>query len=361
MLSHQLMLKKTKTITYEEGINIGLKVSMKKNPNLIIFGLGVGDPKNIFNTTKDLKEKFGNSRVFDVPCSENALTGIAIGSSLNGVPSVLSHQRLDFLLLSMDQLINSASKYFYMFGSQKSIPITIRCMIGRGWGQGPTHSQNFQSALAHFPGLKIIMPTFPNDAKNLMIKSIEDKNPVIILEHRWLYNTKQRNNTKISSNSISKAKIVKKGSDVTIVSLSYMTIEALKAASFLKKEYGIRCEIIDLISIKPLDFKTIIQSIRKTKKIIVVDTGFYSHSVSSEIISEIYIKYSNLLNKPPKKIAMPDLPEPTSYHLTKNFYNNHISIIKEVLKIMEIKLEAKINLNLHAHHDVPDEKFEGPF
>lgn len=347
-----------KIISYSEAVNLALSLSMQKNKNLILFGLGVGDPKNIFDTTKGLLKKFGKERVFDVPASENALTGVAIGASLNGVPSVLTHQRLDFLLLTMDQLVNSASKLHYMFGSKLSVPITIRCMIGRGWGQGPTHSQNFQAALAHFPGLKIFMPTFPSDAKNILISSIKDKNPAIILEHRWLYNIKEKVDHKYLIKNIEKAKVIKKGNDITVISLSYMTLEAIKAAKILSK-YNINCEIIDLISIKPIDYKTIIKSVKKTGKVLILDTGFYSHSVSSEIISEISIKYFKYLKSSPQKLALPDLPEPTSHYLTKNFYNDYSDVIKKILKIF--KRDIVINIKKSKYHDVPDERFKGPF
>ena len=141
-------------------------VSANSLPNVFVYGLGVDDPKHIFETTTGLQEKYGENRVFDMPTSENAMTGVAIGASMNGIKAIMTHQRLDFFLLAMDQLVNSASKWHYMFGSQISIPITIRLIIGRGWGQGPTHSQNLQSWFAHIPGLKVVMPSSPEDAKS---------------------------------------------------------------------------------------------------------------------------------------------------------------------------------------------------
>ena len=179
----------SKKFKFYEAINEGLDFSLKKDKNLICYGLGVTDPKRIFGTTTNLKEKYGDERVFDVPNSENANTGISIGAALGGVRSVVIHQRLDFFLLAMDQLVNAASKWHYMFGSKRSIPITIRLIVGRGWGQGPTHSQNLQSWFYHIPGLKLVIPTFPNDAKQLLIDSIFDPNPVIFIENRWLHHT----------------------------------------------------------------------------------------------------------------------------------------------------------------------------
>ena len=184
------MPKTIKKKSFAEAINEALTYSLIKDKNLICYGLGVTDPKGVFGTTLNLHKKFGNERVFDVPTSENALTGVSIGAALNGVRSVVTHQRLDFFLLAMDQLVNAAAKWHYMFGSQISVPITIRLIIGRGWGQGPTHSQNLQAWFNHIPGLKIVMPTHPEDAKNLLVESIFDPNPVIFLEHRWLHNIK---------------------------------------------------------------------------------------------------------------------------------------------------------------------------
>ena len=173
-------------LTYASAINQAMHIAMAKNNKLLCYGLGTDDPKNIFGTTQNLQEKFGKERVFDMPTSENAMTGVAVGLALGGYPSVMSHQRLDFFLLAMDQLVNSAAKWHYMFGRQNSIPIVIRLIMGRGWGQGPTHSQNLQSWFAHIPGLKVVSPTFAYDAKGLLLSSIRDQNPVVFLGHRWL-------------------------------------------------------------------------------------------------------------------------------------------------------------------------------
>ena len=167
--------------SFKDSINKALFFSMEKDKKMICFGLGTTDPKGVFGTTLGLEKKFGPKRVFDMPTSENAMTGVSIGAALNGVRSVVTHQRLDFFLLAMDQLINGASKYYYMYGSQLSVPITIRLIIGRGWGQGPTHSQNLQSWFSHIPGLKVVMLSSPEDAQNLLATSIFDPNPEYFL------------------------------------------------------------------------------------------------------------------------------------------------------------------------------------
>ncbi len=352
-----IMLKKN--INYVDAINRALFYSMRKNKNVICYGLGTTDPKAIFGTTKNLEKKFGKKRVFDVPTSENALTGIAIGASLGGILPVVTHQRVDFFLLAMDQLVNSAAKWHYMFGSQISVPITIRLIIGRGWGQGPTHSQNLHSWFAHIPGLKVVCPSNPNDAYSLLINSINDPNPVIFLEHRWLHNSQTDNFNESNDVKIGKAKIIKRGKDITIVSMSYLVAEVLKANETLSN-LKINAEIIDIRSVKPLDIELINKSVKKTGRVLILDTGFEICSLASEILSKIVVKNFANLKAQPEILTMPDVSEPTSYALTKNFYISEIEIIKKCLKIL--KINKKINKNLkQAHHDIPGQWFKGPF
>tara|TARA_Y100000389_G_scaffold204677_1_gene258796 strand:+ start:4198 stop:5256 length:1059 start_codon:yes stop_codon:yes gene_type:complete len=352
-------MQKNKFIKFYEAINQALITSMKKDKKMICYGLGVTDPKEIFSTTINLKNFFGKERVFDVPCSENALTGISIGAALNGVRSVVSHQRVDFFMLAMDQLVNSASKWHYMFGSKKSVPITIRLIIGRGWGQGPTHSQNLQALFNHIPGLKIVAPTFPSDAREMLKESIFDPNPVLFLEHRWLFDLKEKNKTGI--NKIGKARLVKKGKDITVVSFSYLTIESIKASRFLSKNYNISVEIIDLISLKPIDYKRIYTSLKKTNNILILDTGFNTGSIANDIIYNV-IQSNIKLKSKPQKLAMPDVPEPTSYGLTKNFYIDDSKIISQILDSLKIKKKFFLNIEeKQNYHDVPGEWFKGPF
>ncbi len=355
---------KNKKINFIESINQALSMSMKKDKNVICYGLGVTDPKKIFGSTKNLEKDFGSNRVFDIPTSENAMTGIAIGSSLNGLRPIYIHQRLDFFLLAMDQIINNAAKWHFMFGGQKSAAITIRLITGRGWGQGPTHSQNLQSLFAHIPGLKVVMPSDPYNAKGLLISSIFDNNPVIYIENRWLHNSIQSVPNSFYKIPLGKAKKKTSGKDVTIISMSYMTVEAIKAAKILKK-IGVSVEIIDLLSIKPLDMRPIHKSLKKTGRLIVLDTSHPICSVASEVISQVVENSFSFLRSKPVKLNLPDSPEPTSYSLSKNYYNNFEHIVYEVLKIMKLENKLKIkNLLLiekNKHHDVPGEWFKGPF
>ena len=346
------------SINFIQAINLALKDSMKKNKNIICYGLGTTDPKAIFGTTKNLESIFGQKRVFDTPTSENALTGIAIGASLGGVIPVVSHQRVDFFLLAMDQLVNSAAKWHYMFGGQKSIPITIRLIVGKGWGQGPTHSQSLQSWFAHIPGLKVVMPSLPSDAYNLLKDSIRDPNPVIFIEHRWLHGSEEKKITK-EKNKIGQSKLLSEGKDFTVVTYSLSTLEMLTIKKALNKQ-NIFFDHIDLRTIKPLDMKIIKKSLIKTKKLIVLDT--ISHpicSIGSEIISQTYQDKSIKLFKEPILVTLPDVPSPTSTFYSKDFYVSK----KNILKKIELLINKKININLNDNikHDVPNLNFKGPF
>ena len=346
---------------FAAAINDALHQAMEIDSSLICYGLGVTDPKAVFGTTQKLEERFGSERVFDMPTSENAMTGVAIGAALNGIKSVVTHQRVDFFLLAMDQIVNSAAKWHYMFGGQNTIPITIRLIIGRGWGQGPTHSQNLQAWFAHIPGLKVVMPTTPEDAKGLLLASIFDPNPVIFLEHRWLHNTLGDVSDGDVRTPIGKAKIAKNGKDITLVAMSYMTIEALHAANYLETQ-GISCEVIDLRTIKPLDWEAVMKSVTKTGRLLALDSGFTTGSVAGEIVARVAMEKFNALKSAPARLAMPDVPEPTSPALTKNFYIRAGDIAIKIMEIMN-KNTSKVRQDLPepTPHDVPGEWFKGPF
>jgi len=348
-------------ITYGEAIREALDQSMKNDDSVFIIGEGVPDPGKIFGTTKGL-EKYKN-RVFDMPTSENGITGMCIGAALNGLRPVMVNQRIDFTLLCADQIINNAAKWHYMFGGQKSIPLVIRMVIGRGWGQGAQHSQNLQAIYSHIPGLKVIMPSTAYDAKGLLISSIKDNNPVIFIEHRWLHNIQGEVPEKMYEVPIGKCNIVKEGTDLTIVATSYMTLEARKAMESLEKA-GISAELIDVRTLKPLDESTIINSVKKTGKLLVLDLGYYTGGFAGEIISRVSEKAFDKLNSPPQRITLPDLPTPSTPGLTKYYYPTHIDIVKKVFQMLNKEKELKkltFKKTSELPHDVPDKTFTGPF
>lgn len=346
-------------ITYAQAINKALTEEMSRNKKLICFGLGVNDSLNFFGTTKGLEKKFGPKRVFETPTSENAMTGIGVGMSLNNNPCVMMHQRLDFFLLAMDQLVNSAAKWHFMFGGKKSVPITIRLVVGKGWGQGPTHSQSLQSWFSHIPGLKVVMPSFPGDAYNLLKTSIRDPNPVIFIEHRWLHNLEQETKKIKYKNQKYLPELISKGKDFTAVSYSLSTIEILSLKKVLDQN-KISFDLIDLKSIKPLNISMIRNSLKKTKKLLILDS--ISHpicSVGSEILSQLYREKNIKLTKPPLLLTLPDIPSPTSTFYTKDFYIKKSDIVNNITKLTGKKI--KYNSIDNYLHDVPDSKFKGPF
>lgn len=356
------MPKLVRNISVADSIKEALVLSMKKNKNVLLIGLGVDDPKGIFGTTKGIDKMFKEKRVFDFPTAENAMTGISIGASLMGIKPVIVHQRVEFSLLSLEQIINQAAKWFFMNGGKKSVPLVIRLIIGRGWGQGPQHSQSLETVFAHIPGLKVVSLSTPFNAKGLILSSIEDKNPVIIFEHRWLHEIKGNVPKKYYKIPIGKAKVIKKGSDITLISSSYMVIECLRSAKILKN-FSINVEVIDIQSLRPLDTKTIINSVKKTKNAIIVDNGGMTYGISSEIMASLYENLSSNKKKnfSIKRIGLPDHPIPSTRELAKYCYPNYLDIIENIEKMIKKKFKNLKKYKDDIPSDQPNKNFMGPF
>lgn len=349
-------------MTYAEAINLAMHQAMEIDNSVICYGLGVDDPKRIFGTTAGLKEKFGQ-RVFDMPTAENAMTGIGVGAAIAGLKPVMVHQRVDFFLLAMDQLVNSAAKWHYMFDGKSSVPITIRLMLGRGWGQGPTHSQSLHSWFAHIPGLKVVMPSTPQEAKDLLLASIFDPNPVVFMEHRWLHHQQGKVESELDqqiSALPSQAKVVRSGKDITIVAFSYLVVEARHAVEALL-EKGIDAELIDLCVLKPMDWESVYKSVAKTGRLLALDMGHQTCSVASELVSRVSQECFTDLLSPPKALAMPDMPEPTSYGMTRGFHFGANEIAKLAARMVSGEELTFDELERTGHHDVPGDWFTGPF
>lgn len=355
-----------RTITFREALLEATDQLMENDQNVYVMGLGVPDPKGHFGTTLGLQEKYSSSRVMDMPTSENAMTGIAIGSAITGKRPILTHQRVDFCLLALDQLINNAAKWHYIFGGQSNVPLVIRLIIGRGWGQGPQHSQTLHSLFAHIPGLIVVMPSTPYDAKGLLISSVANNNPVIFIEHRWLHNTVGEVPKDFYQIPIGKAKIIQKGKDLTLVTTSHMTLEAVKAVQLLKNK-DLSVEIIDVRTIKPLDSSTILSSVKKTGRLIVADPDWKTLGFASEILALVAEEVHFDLKAPPIRITHPDGLTPTSWALANHYYPTSQAIAAAILKMMGHPSEAKNLLKsmLENHEktplDQPDQSFVGPF
>ena len=348
-------------ISYAEAINEATSIMLNNDPSVYIIGLGVPDPKGVFGTTSGLHETYGPNRVLDMPISENAMTGMIIGSALAGKRPILVHQRVEFSLLSFDQLINQAANWSFMSGGKQGMPIVIRMLIGRGWGQGPQHSQSLHNVFASFPGLKVVMPTFPQDAKGLLISAIKDNNPVIYLEHRWLHNIKGDVPEGYYEVPIGEACVVKTGSDVTVIATSYMVLEALDAAKKLETQ-NISVEVIDLRSINPIDSATIIKSVKKTGRVVIADLGWKTYGAGAEIFSLITENCWEELRVSPLRLGLPDHPTPSSPALAKHYYYGAEEIIKEIAEMMQIDIDPSIYTRRDdIHLDIPNSEFTGPF
>lgn len=324
---------KGRRLTFSQAVFEALDQALGLDPNVYIMGQGVDDPTGMFGTTLGLHKKYGRARVFDTPLSENCLTGVAIGSALVGMRPVYIHNRPDFLLLTMDQIVNHAAKWSYMFGGHLKVPLVIRSVIGRGWGSAAQHSQALYALFMHVPGLKVVLPSTAYDVKGLLLSSIADNNPVIFIEHRWLYKHSQVVPKKIYFLPLGKGVIRRQGRDVTIVGISYMVIEALRAAEQLAAQ-GIEAEVIDLRTIKPLDEQIIIDSIKKTGRLIVAEMGWKMVGLGSEIAARILEKGPRFLKAPLVRIASPECPTPSSHVLEAEFYPGAEKIIKAVKEVM---------------------------
>lgn len=348
-------------ISYVEALREAQDYCLGADPNVYLMGLGVPDPKGIFGSTTGLQEKHGAARVMDMPLSENAMTGIAVGSALRGMRPIMTHQRIDFVMVAMEQIINQAAKWHFMFGGRATVPLVIRMIIGRGWGQGPQHSQSLQSVFAHFPGLKVVMPTTAYDAKGMMIAAVEDNNPVIFLEHRWLYGIKDNVPAEPYRVELGKSHTLRQGSDVTIVSSSYMTLEALRAADILA-EQGISADVIDLRTISPLDRPAILASVRKTGRLVVADTGWKTFGCAGEIIALATEEAFSSLKAAPARVCLPDSPTPTSPALADGYYPRAAHVVAAALgQLGRVIDPALFHLAPGVRLDVPDSSFKGPF
>lgn len=350
-----------RSLTYAQAINEALFQAMEYDDRVIFYGLGATDPKRIFGTTIGLTERFGADRVFDTPVSENAMTGVGIGAALSGLIPVMCHQRVDFFLLAMEQLINNAAKWHYMFGSNSPVPVTIRLVVGRGWGQGPTHSQNIHSMFSHVPGLKVVSPSTARDAKGMLLSAIFDPNPVVFLEHRWLHNQQGEVPENPYLIPIGPPRKVSDGDKITIVSMSYMTVEAIKATEYLKKEYKLTPDHFDLRSMKPINYELIYESVKKTGRLLVLDTGHESGSLAGDVITKVVESCWGSLDTHPVRITIPDIPTPTSFGLTKHFYPDFHSVIRTVLKMTGLSEKPGSVPPSGEKHDIPGEWFQGPF
>ena len=321
-------------ISYVQAINETLHQMIEKDDKVFLIGQGVTSPWYVGTTTVGLIERFPE-RVIDTPVSENGVTGAAIGAALAGMRPVLVHPRLDFMYYAMDQIANHAANWYYMFGGQVSVPITIWGIINRGGEQAAQHSQALQAMFTHIPGLKVVLPSTPYDAKGLLAASIEDDNPVVYIDDRWLYNFVGEVPEEVYSIPIGKGIVRREGKDVTVVATSYMVHEAMKAAENLERE-GIDVEVVDLRSLKPLDENLLFKSVRKTGRLVIADGGWKTCGIAAEISALVTENIFEHLKAPILRVSLPDTPAPASSVLEQVYYKKAEDIVFTVKKLMEV-------------------------
>ena len=354
-------------ITAADAIREALDLALAQRQDTYLMGEGVADPSGIFGTTKGLVDVYGPERVIEMPVAENGLTGIAIGSALMGRRPIMTHQRIDFALLCLEQLFNTAAKSHYVTNGAHRVPLTVRMVIGRGWGQGPQHSQSLEAMFASIPGLKVVMPSTPADFKGMLLASIEDDNPVIFIEHRWLHYVSGDVPTGWQTAPLDGPKKIHDGDRATIVASSYMTLEALRAANALARR-GCATEVFDLRVLRPLKLAPIIKSVRRTGRLIVCDTGWRTLGLGAEIVAQVVEEALEDLKRPPIRIALPDHPTPSALALAEVYYPGSAEIISAAQKLCDIPKadaaaarEEVIALRQGVPIDKPDPAFKGPF
>ncbi len=323
--------------TYSKAIHSAFDYLLENYPEVFVLGQGLWSPWYVGNTMSNLDKKYGQARIIDTPVSESACTGAAVGASLCGMKPIIVHPRMDFMLYSMDSIVNQAAKWSYMFGGKINASVTIRAIINRGGCQGAQHSQSLHSWFAHVPGLRVVMPSTVQDARDLLIASVLCPDPVIYIDDRWLYEQEDRIEP-VSEKKIEDfgPKCIEKGKDITVIGNSYSTYLAKKLKVDLMQKENINAEIIDLRSINPLKTDVIEKSIRKTKRLLIIDGGWKSCGIGAEIIASIFEKVpSNIFDSAPKRISLPNCPAPSSPIHEEIYYPDSNYIFSEALKIFK--------------------------
>ncbi|NVO02411.1 MAG: alpha-ketoacid dehydrogenase subunit beta [Bacteroidetes bacterium] len=327
------MCSNNRKLNFGLAINEAIRQMMETDDTVFLIGQGVKSPWYVGNTCNGLVEQFGEERVIDTPVSENAITGAAVGASIAGMKAIVVHPRVDFVLYAFDPIVNQAANWHYMNGGKSSAPVVFWLIVNRGGEQAAQHSQALHSMFAHVPGLKVVAPSTPYDAKGLMVSSIMEENPVVFIDDRWLYRSQDAVPEEMYQIPIGKGIVRNEGNAATLVSFSYMALESQKAVDELK-EQGIDVEFIDLRTIKPLDTEIIYNSVKKTGKLIIADGSWKTGSVAGEISALVVENIFEYLKAPIKRVCLPDAPAPASESIESVYYKTKDDIIKAIKEIL---------------------------
>jgi acetoin:2,6-dichlorophenolindophenol oxidoreductase subunit beta len=327
------MSSNSRKLSYSDTIKETLDYLLETDETVMLIGQGVKSPWYVGSTCNGLVGKFGEHRVMDTPISENGITGAAVGAAIVGMRPIIVHPRMDFMLYAFDPIINQASNWNFMSGGNSHVPIVFWGIINRGGEQAAQHSQSLYSIFAHIPGLKVIAPSTPYDVKGLLISAVLDPNPVLFVDDRWLYNIADEVPYDKYEIPIGKGLIRKKGKDVSLVSFSYAMHETIKAGNRLSKE-GIDVELIDLRSIKPYDKELLLDSVKKTGKLVIVDGSWKTGGFSAEVAAFIAENAFESLKAPIIRVCLPDIPAPSSHTLEEEYYITSEKIIQAVKQVL---------------------------
>jgi acetoin:2,6-dichlorophenolindophenol oxidoreductase subunit beta len=318
-----------RTLSYAQALREGHAQLLESDPRVFLIGQGLWSPWYAGASLDGLDQEFGTDRLIDSPVCENATTAAAVGAALAGMRPIVFHPRMDFMLLATDPIVNQAANWSYLFAGAAGVPVVIRATVNRGGEQGAQHSQALQAMFCHVPGLKVVMPSTPYDAKGLLVAAVNDGNPVLYIDDRWLYDTQGPVPEECYSVDIGSADRVSVGSDITIVATSYMLAEAQRAAEQLAQE-SVSVELINLRSLKPWDVEMVCASTRKTGRLLVADGGWRSFGVTAEISATVTEKLFTELKVPVGRVALPDTPAPTSASLEAGYFPTADDIIQTV-------------------------------
>lgn len=346
--------------TYRDGLAAAMRGALTDHDNTLIIGQGVTDFKGIFGTTTDLHKEFPG-RVIETPLSEDAVTGICVGAALNGLYPINTHIRADFGLLAVNQLINMAAKYRYMFGGLFSVPMMVRMVIGRSWGQGAQHSQSLQSLFAHIPGLLVLMPSTPDAIVRSYAHAVaHHRGPVIMFEHRLMYDLAFDASRRPPVTDPFGSRLEREGGDVTIVATSIMVLEALRAAAYLA-DFGIDCEVIDLHNVSSPDRGLIMSSLRKTGRLVVADTSWLAYGVAAEMCRIVAETDPTVLKAPVVNLGMAPAPCPTAKALEDIYYPDLHKTIDSVARLVRGRADHGVPIPQHKSMTDFYKHFRGPF
>jgi acetoin:2,6-dichlorophenolindophenol oxidoreductase subunit beta len=323
-----------RSLTYAQAMREAHAQLLESDPRVFVIGQGLWSPWYAGTSLKDLDKEFGRDRIIDSPVSENAVTGAAVGAAICGMRPIVFHPRMDFMLLAMDPIVNQAANWSYLFSGSISAPVVIRASVNRGGEQGAQHSQALHAMFMHVPGIKVVMPATAMDAKGLLIAAVNDGNPVMYIDDRWLYDIASEVPEEMYMTPIGKAIVRREGADLTIVGISYMAHQAVIAGQKLA-DAGIDAEVIDLRSLKPWDQDCVLSSVRKTGRLVIADGAWKTAGAAAEIAATAASEAFGFLKAPIQRVCLPDAPAPTSLAQEAAYFISADDIVRTASEVME--------------------------